>query len=78
MKSAANMKVAVIMMSVSSAATYAYHGAIHLTLALTMFVGCCIGSYVCAQYSDRIGNVWIKRIFIGVVLIMAVKLLIAN
>ena len=75
LESAANIKVAGIMMSVTSAATYAYHGAIHLPLALAMFAGCCIGSYVSAQYSDRIGNVWIKRLFIGVILIMAMKLL---
>ena len=75
LESAANTKVAGIMMSVTSAATYAYHGAIHIPLALVMFAGCCIGSYVGAQYSDRIGNVWIKRLFIGVVLIMVIKLL---
>jgi uncharacterized membrane protein YfcA len=75
LESAANTKVAGIMMSVTSAATYAYHGAIHLSLALAMFAGACIGSYASAQYSDRIGNVWIKRIFIGVALVMAIKLL---
>jgi uncharacterized membrane protein YfcA len=75
LESAANTKVAGIMMSVTSAATYAYHGAIHLPLALAMFAGSCIGSYMSAQYSDRIGNVWIKRIFIGIVSIMAMKLL---
>lgn len=75
LESAANTKVAGIMMSVTSAATYAYHDAIHLPLALAMFAGACIGSYVGAQYSDRIGNVWIKRLFIGVVLVMVMKLL---
>ncbi len=75
LESAANTKIAGIMMSFTTAATYAYHGAIHLPLALVMFTGSCIGSYVSAQYSDRIGNVWIKRIFIGVVLMMAMKLL---
>jgi len=75
LESAANTKVAGMMMSVTSAATYAYHGAIHLPLALVMFAGSCIGSYASAQYSDRIGNMWIKRIFIGVALVMAVKLL---
>jgi hypothetical protein len=57
------------------AATYAYHGAICLPLALVMFAGSCVGSYVGAHYSDRIGNVWIKRLFIGIILIMAMKLL---
>jgi uncharacterized membrane protein YfcA len=75
LESAANLKVGAIMVSVSSAATYAYHGAICLPLALAMFAGSCIGSYAGAHYSDRIGNVWIKRLFIGIILIMAVKLL---
>jgi uncharacterized protein len=75
LESAANIKVGVIMMSATSAATYAYHGAIHIPLALVMFAGCCTGSYFSAKYSDRIGNVWIKRIFIGVILIMVMKLL---
>ena len=73
LESAANLKVGAIMMSVSAAATYAYHGAISLPLALAMFAGSCIGSYVGAHYSDRIGNVWIKRLFIGIILIMAMK-----
>jgi uncharacterized protein len=75
LQSAANLKVGAIMVGVSSAATYAYHGAINLPLALAMFAGSCIGSYVSAHYSNRIGNVWIKRLFIGIVLIMAMKLL---
>jgi uncharacterized membrane protein YfcA len=75
LESAANLKVAAILMTVSSAATYAYHGAISLPLGLAMFAGACIGSYVGAHYSDRIGNVWIKRLFIGIILVMALKLL---
>ncbi len=76
LESAANMKISGLLMSVSSAATYAYHGAIDVPLGSAMFAGCCIGSYIGSHYSDRIGNVWIKRIFIFVVLIMVVKLLI--
>jgi uncharacterized membrane protein YfcA len=76
LESAANNKVAGILMSATSAATYAYHGAIHLPSALVMFTGCCISSYVSARYSDRFGNIWIKRLFIMVILIMAMKLLI--
>ena len=75
LESAANNKVAGILMSLTSAATYAYHGAIHLPSALVMFVGCGIGSYVSARYSHLLGNVWIKRLFIVVILLMAVKLL---
>jgi uncharacterized membrane protein YfcA len=72
---AANIKVASLLMAAIPAATYAYHGAVHVPMGLAMFAGCCTGSYLGAQYSDRIGNVWIKRLFIAVVLIMVVKLL---
>jgi uncharacterized membrane protein YfcA len=72
---AANSKIASFLMAATSAATYAYHGTVHLPLGLAMFAGCCTGSFLGAHYSDRIGNVWIKRLFIVVVLIMVVKLL---
>ena len=75
LESAANLKVAVLLMSASSAATYAYHGAISLPLGLAMLAGSSIGSYLGAHYSSRIGNVWIKRLFTGIVLIMVIKLL---
>jgi hypothetical protein len=75
LESAANIKVAVTTLSITAAATYAYHGAINLPLASAMFAGSCIGSYASARYSDRIGNIWIKRIFIGVILVMVLKLL---
>lgn len=76
LESAANLKVATVMSFTISTATYAYHGAVSLSLAPAIFAGSCIGSYLGARYSDRIGNVWIKRIFIGVILIMVMKLLV--
>jgi uncharacterized protein len=76
LESAATLKVASILMTATSALTFAYHGAIDYPLAMSLFVGSSLGSYAGAQYSDKIGNIWIKRLFIGVVLVMAVKLLI--
>jgi uncharacterized protein len=75
LESAASLKIASILMTVTAAITFAAHGAVHYPLAGSLFLGSFIGSTVGAYYSDRIGNIWIKRIFIGVVLIMAVKLL---
>ncbi len=75
LESAATLKIASILMTLTSALTFASHGAIHYPLAASMFAGSFIGSYAGAYYSDRIGNVWIKRIFIGVVFIMGIKLL---
>lgn len=75
LEAAANLKVAAIAMCVSSAATYALHGAVYYPLGLAMLAGSSIGSYAGAHYSNRIGNVWIKRLFIGIVVVMAIKLL---
>lgn len=75
LESAGTLKIASIMMTLTSAITFAAHGAMHYPLAISMFAGSFIGSTAGAHYSDRIGNIWIKRIFIGVVLIMVVKLL---
>lgn len=75
LESAANLKVGTVASFTISTATYAWHGAIHLPFVPAIFAGSCLGSYLGARYSDRLGNVWIKRIFIAVILVMVVKLL---
>jgi uncharacterized protein len=75
LESAATLKIASILMTLTAAFTFASHGAIHYPLAASMFAGSFIGSYFGAYYADRIGNAWIKRIFVGVVFIMVIKLL---
>jgi len=77
LESAATLKVASVMMTLTSSLTFAVHGAVHYPLAASLFFGSFIGSTAGAYYSDRIGNVWIKRLFIGVVLIMGIKLLLS-
>jgi hypothetical protein len=76
LESAGTLKIGSIAMTATATLTFAYHGVIHYPLAIAMFMGSFIGSFTGAHYSDRIGNVWLKRLFIGVVLIVAVKLLI--
>lgn len=72
----ATLKLTSLMMTTMAAVVFAGKGAIDYPMAAAMFLGCAIGSYIGAHYSDRIGNVWIKRLFILIVLIMVVKLLI--
>jgi uncharacterized membrane protein YfcA len=72
----ATLKPSSFMMTTTAATVFASKGAINYPMAGAMFLGCAIGSYFGAHYSDRIGNVWIKRVFILIVLIMAIKLLI--
>ena len=77
LESAAITKVPSFLMTLTAGLVFALHGAVHYGFAITMFTGCFVGSYVGAHYSERIGNVWIKRFFIGIVLVMGAKLLLA-
>jgi uncharacterized membrane protein YfcA len=76
LEGAATLKLTSLMMTTMAAVVFASKGAIDYPMAAAMFLGCAVGSYIGAHYSDRIGNVWIKRLFIFIVLIMVVKLLI--
>ena len=73
----ATFKLSSLMMTTMEAVVFARKGAIDYPMAIAMFLGCAIGSYIGAHYSDRIGNVWIKRLFILIVLLMVIKLLIS-
>lgn len=73
---AATVKIAALLMCAMAASIFAINGAIDYSLAISMFIGSFIGSYIGAHYSDTIGNVWIKRLFFVIVLIMAIKLLV--
>ena len=72
----ATLKLTSLMMTTMAAVVFASKGAIDYPMAAAMFLGCAIGSYIGAHYSYRIGNVWIKRLFVLIVLVMVVKLLI--
>ena len=75
LEGAASVKIATVLMTSVAALVFAIHGAVDYTYAAVLFTGCFIGSYLGAHYSDRIGNIWMKRVFIVVVLIMVIKLL---
>jgi uncharacterized membrane protein YfcA len=75
LESAATFKIGSLFLTTMAASVYASKGAIHYPMAAAMFGGSCIGSYIGVHYADRIGNVWIKRLFVLLILIMIAKLL---
>ena len=76
LESAATRKIPHVFAAVMSGTVFAVHGVIIYSLGISLFMGTFIGSYIGTHYSDKIGNVWIKRLFFVVVLIMAIKLII--
>jgi uncharacterized membrane protein YfcA len=75
LESAATLKIGSLSMTGTAAAVFAYNGAVHYPLAITIFCGCCIGSLIGVHYSVKLGSVWIKRVFMLLVLIMIIKLI---
>jgi uncharacterized membrane protein YfcA len=43
-----------------------------------MLAGCLIGSYLGSHYAERIGNVWVKRIFTAFIIIAVIKLILSD
>lgn len=75
LEGAGTLKIASLAMNAMAAVVFAYHGAVNYYMALPMFCGCFIGSYFGAYYSDKIGNIWIKRLFLFILIILIVKLI---
>ena len=75
LESAATRKIAASLGSLVAVAIFAIAGVIVYSVGIALLIGLSIGFYLGAHYSDKIGNVWIKRLFFVIVLIMAIKLL---
>lgn len=76
LESAATWKLGGLALTAIPALIFAAHGAVHYGMALAQFAGSFTGSLIGVHFSDRIGNVWIRRIFTAVVMVMVIKLFI--
>jgi len=75
-QSAATRKISGFVGSLSATIVFMLHKQVIYPIAITMFIAMLTGSYIGAHYSTKIGNVWTKRLFFAIVIIMALKLLI--
>ncbi len=76
MESAGTRKIMTLLVAVVATFTFIVEGVIDYPIGISLFLGMSLGSYIGAHYSDKIGNVWIKRLFFIIVIIMAIKLLV--
>lgn len=74
-QSAATMKIPNIVNAVTAAAVFSYHGSVDFSLGLAMMGGCLIGSFTGVHFSDRIGDRWVKRVFLIVAGVAILKLI---
>ncbi len=75
LESAATRKIIGLLLILVALAVFIAHKAVDYSLGIALFLGSGTGSYLGAHFSDRIGNVWIKRLFFVVAGIMAIKLI---
>ncbi|MBS3102961.1 sulfite exporter TauE/SafE family protein [Candidatus Woesearchaeota archaeon] len=75
LQSAGTIKIPGGIASLISAIIFWLNGKIIWSFAIVLFASYSIGSYIGAHYSDRIGNVWLRRMFIAVSAVMALTLL---
>ena len=75
LQSAGTRKVAGLLIALMAISVFIINDAIDYRIAGVMFVGTWIGAYIGVHYSEVIGNTWLKRGFVIIVGIMAVKML---
>jgi len=76
LESAGTFKIAGFFMNIMAAVVFAANGAVDYSMGIVLFAGSFIGSFIGAHYSDRLGNVWIRRFFILIIVIMIIKLVV--
>ena len=64
-------------MTVTAATVFALNDAVDYSLGLAMLTGCLVGSYIGAHYAERIGNVWVKRMFIVFIILALAKMILS-
>ena len=74
LESAATRKIALTFSSLIATIIFALGGTVIYPVGVQLLLSTAIGAYIAVYYSDRIGNVWIKRLFMLTAFIMAIKL----
>lgn len=77
-QSAATLKIGSVFMTVTAATIFSIHNAVNYSLGAAMFAGCLIGSYLGSHYAERIGDVWVKRMFTAFIIIAVIKLILSD
>lgn len=64
-----------LLLSLSSLAIFMLHGIVDYRNGVFLLVGMALGGYLGAHTALKIGNLWLRRLFVAVVIISGVKLL---
>lgn len=76
-QSAANRMMGSVFMTVTASAIFIMNHAVDFYFGITMLLGCLLGSYAGVHYMERIGDVWVKRIFTLFMIIVIAKMILS-
>jgi len=71
----ATTKVVNIFSSFVATAVFVWQGLVDYKLGIILSVTMFVGAYVGAHYASKMNDVWLRRIFIAAVLLLAIKTL---
>lgn len=74
-QAAGTIKIPGFVGSLLSFVVFWYHGYVMWMISILLFVTMALGSYIASRYADRIGNEWVRRLFIAAAAVMAIRLL---
>ena len=74
-ESIASTKVINVFSSLSATAVFMWQGLVDYKLGVMLSVTMFVGAYVGAHYATKINDVWLRRIFLATVIILALKTL---
>jgi len=74
-ESIASTKVINVFSSLSATAVFMWQGMVDYKLGVMLSVTMFVGAYVGAHYATKINDVWLRRIFLATVIILALKTL---
>jgi uncharacterized protein len=75
LQSAGTVKMPAFIASLISFFVFLYNGKVIWSVSIALFISMFIGSYFGSKYADRIGNEWIRRLFVLAAGLMALKLI---
>lgn len=74
-EASATNSIAWFVLAVSTSILFASKGIINYPIGIALFLGSTTGGYIGSHIAIKLGNLWIKRLFVIVVVVSAVKLL---
>ena len=76
LEAAGTRKIMIFILSITAIITYAFGGAINWTYGIVLFAGSVLGAHAGANYGLEKGEKWVRRLFMIVVILSAIKLLV--